>query len=199
MTGRRFDKLPQKRRDEILELAARHFAESGFDRTSFNRILEELGIGKSSAYYYFSGKEDLFKAVLERCYSRYVERLRELVPPKDVESYWEFVREATVDGYRFMREDPICAQILHSMRQEPALMSRMGGDEISYSLKTFYDDAIKLGRALNAVRKDAPTELLVSIVSAIGAEFDRWFMRKQTNEGKQARLFVDVVRRVLEP
>jgi hypothetical protein len=75
----------------------------------------------------------------------------------------------------------------------------MGGDEISYSLKTFYDDAIKLGRALNAVRKDAPTELLVSIVSAIGAEFDRWFMRKQTNEGKQARLFVDVVRRVLEP
>jgi AcrR family transcriptional regulator len=60
-----FYKLSVDRQEEILDAAARQFAELGYRAASTNRIVRELGIAKGSLFYYFDGKEDLYLHILE--------------------------------------------------------------------------------------------------------------------------------------
>src|SRR5258708_8776667 len=61
----RFDKLPQEKRERLLEIAAEEFAKHGFEDGSVNRILERAKMSKGAAYYYFEDKIDLFFTVVQ--------------------------------------------------------------------------------------------------------------------------------------
>lgn len=53
-------------RDRIIEVSRAIFSEYGFKKTTIDDIAIALNKGKSSLYYYFPGKEDIFKAVIDR-------------------------------------------------------------------------------------------------------------------------------------
>ena len=52
------------RRDELIEAAARNFAEKGYAQTSIQDIAESMGMLKGSLYYYIDTKEDLLFEVI---------------------------------------------------------------------------------------------------------------------------------------
>lgn len=52
-------------RDKIVEVARKIFSQFGFRKTTVDEIAQAARKGKSSIYYYFSSKEDIFKAVVE--------------------------------------------------------------------------------------------------------------------------------------
>lgn len=54
------------KRAAILSGAAQVFLDSGFDAASVNDICRAAGVSKSTLYVYFSGKEDLFEALVEQ-------------------------------------------------------------------------------------------------------------------------------------
>src|SRR5215471_17449024 len=66
----RFANMPAEKRERLLTVAAQEFAARGFEAASLNHILEEAQIGKSSAYYYFEDKADLFDTVVNYCLDR---------------------------------------------------------------------------------------------------------------------------------
>ena len=49
-------------RDEILRAAMELFTKYGIDKTTMENIAEAAGKGKSTLYYYFKTKEDVFSA-----------------------------------------------------------------------------------------------------------------------------------------
>jgi len=51
------------RRDELLDVAQRLFSRHGYDGTSVNQIIAELGVSKGAFYHYFDSKEDLVEAL----------------------------------------------------------------------------------------------------------------------------------------
>ena len=53
-------------RNTIVEKAREIFARYGFRKTTMNEIAIGVGKGKSSLYYYFSSKEDVYRAVIEK-------------------------------------------------------------------------------------------------------------------------------------
>jgi AcrR family transcriptional regulator len=53
-------------REEILESTTRAFARKGFHGTSIDEVAQEAGLSPSSLYRYFGGKEDLYRAVVDR-------------------------------------------------------------------------------------------------------------------------------------
>lgn len=53
-------------RNDIVKSAAGVFAKFGFKKTTVDDIAQVLRKGKSSIYYYFNSKEDIFKAVVEK-------------------------------------------------------------------------------------------------------------------------------------
>jgi AcrR family transcriptional regulator len=55
-----------EKREKIITAAGIVFGRHGFKETRMEKVAEEAGMGKSSLYYYFLSKEELFEAVVER-------------------------------------------------------------------------------------------------------------------------------------
>lgn len=58
-------KKPEIRRGEIVDTALRLFADRGYEKTTVEAIIGELGVAKGCFYHYFRSKEDLFGACAE--------------------------------------------------------------------------------------------------------------------------------------
>lgn len=62
----RIVKEAAERRNEILDFAERLFCTRGYDNTSTNDILAEIGIARGTLYYHFKSKEDILDAMIDR-------------------------------------------------------------------------------------------------------------------------------------
>jgi len=62
--ARRLTARGQRRRQELLDYAARQFASQGYHPTSVTDIVDGLGVGKGVFYWYFPSKEELFRQIL---------------------------------------------------------------------------------------------------------------------------------------
>lgn len=60
------DNSHQGMRENIINVATQVFGRYGFKKTSMDDIARALRMGKSSIYYYFKGKEEIFQAVVDR-------------------------------------------------------------------------------------------------------------------------------------
>jgi AcrR family transcriptional regulator len=56
-------------RTNILDVAAREFADKGLNGARIDEIAEKTNSSKRMIYYYFGGKDELYRAVLERSYA----------------------------------------------------------------------------------------------------------------------------------
>jgi AcrR family transcriptional regulator len=65
VAGKRTAKAEQTRAG-IVDAAMRLFRESGYDATTMRAIADEAGVSLGSAYYYFSGKEELVQAFYDQ-------------------------------------------------------------------------------------------------------------------------------------
>ena len=73
-------KPSKRRRQEVMDVAARIFHEKGYEATSIQEIAEEVGILKGSLYYYIDTKEDLLFGVIKEAYDsalNLIERLEQ--------------------------------------------------------------------------------------------------------------------------
>jgi AcrR family transcriptional regulator len=60
----------EETRNNILEVAAREFADKGLAGARIDEIAEKTASSKRMIYYYFGGKDELYRAVLERSYGQ---------------------------------------------------------------------------------------------------------------------------------
>ena len=80
--GRPVDpELRDRRSAEILQVAARLFAEHGYTNTNIQSIADHLQISKGLVYRYFASKEKLFAACLEDAVNRLNETIQSSVDP----------------------------------------------------------------------------------------------------------------------
>ena len=204
MARLRFQDLPRERQQEILRIAAEEFARSGFQGTSYNQLLERLQLGKSSAYYYFDDKRDLFLTVIEDCYARFFEELGVLPPPTTVSEYWEFVERTSQRGFEIMQQDPTLAGLMRCLEREQALLGELASERVLQVMNDYYVEMLRHGQRLGAVRDDVPLELLTGVARGLAVTYDRWFVlacRKPDFVGveRAARLFSDMARRLCAP
>ena len=64
------DRLDPAVRDRLFSVATEAFVRDGYERASLNAILAEAGVGKSTFFYYFVDKEDLFASLIEAAVAR---------------------------------------------------------------------------------------------------------------------------------
>ncbi len=97
----------------IARVAARLFAQNGYDATSVREIVEAAGVAKPTLYYYFRSKEGLAQALLTLPLSNLVAALRQAVGTvEDPVACLEQVMEAQ---YAFCREDPDRARFIYAL------------------------------------------------------------------------------------
>ena len=65
-------------RDEILKSAERVFQKWGLNKTTMEDIAREAGKGKSTLYYYYQSKEEIFDAVVIVVFEKILQKAKEL-------------------------------------------------------------------------------------------------------------------------
>jgi AcrR family transcriptional regulator len=89
-------------RNAILDASRDLFAKFGYKKTTMEDIANALRKGKSSLYYYFKNKEEIFQAVIELESDLLYTKLEEVVksgnPPKEKLSNYVTIRMETVAG-----------------------------------------------------------------------------------------------------
>lgn len=66
------------KQQEVLDVATEYFLTHGYEGASINAMARSSGISKESIYRYFSGKKELFEAVIDRELADYKQRMQAL-------------------------------------------------------------------------------------------------------------------------
>ncbi|TDC27358.1 TetR/AcrR family transcriptional regulator [Kribbella albertanoniae] len=156
----RFSRLAGERRELILRVARAHFARDGLDRASYNQIIAELGISKTSAYQYFDGKEDLFAAVIEDVHTRMLQALTPWQDADSAEEFWTRLKEASerLTAHGLAHPDDL-ALLNASTAQDPA---------------PWLAPVLDNGRAIGVIRTDVDRELMLTTSAAVLRAADLW-------------------------
>jgi AcrR family transcriptional regulator len=201
----RFEKLARDKRRRILEAAAKEFATYGYEGASLNRILEEAGISKGAAYYYFDDKADVYTTTL----LHYLEELLEDMPFDisrfTAENFWAEAAALYRHQFRHYYERPWVFGIAKS--GGPASMETLAEGPMAAaweSAQALLVQLVQRGHELGVVREDLPDDLLVALVIAIDVAHDRWLFAHWTEMSSAdidvaAQRIADMLRRLLEP
>lgn len=79
------NKYPEKTQKLIIEVATKLFMEKGYEKTSLNDIVKNLGgLTKGAIYQHFSSKEEIYQAVIYQMTAKNDEDLLSLIQNKDL-------------------------------------------------------------------------------------------------------------------
>jgi AcrR family transcriptional regulator len=105
----------QERREQLLDVGRRLFAEKGFDATSVEEIASTAGVSKPVVYEHFGGKEGLYAVVVDREVQRLLDAIAGSLAgnhPREVLERVGFALldyvEQNSDGFRILvRDSPV--------------------------------------------------------------------------------------------
>jgi AcrR family transcriptional regulator len=112
MPKQTFFNLPEKKRQTIVDVAIKEFAESGFEAASINRIVANSGISKGSFYQYFEDKLDLFKHLVDILAQEKTEFFNDKHPPGANLDTFQYYRWLIKKGMEFNSTNPRLVQAI---------------------------------------------------------------------------------------
>ena len=105
-----------RRREEILDAAARLFAQHGYADANTQLLADTLGVGKGTIYRYFATKEALFLAAVDRLMRRLTESVDQSIAA--VEDPLEHFSRVVHAYLNFCDEHPEFAELLIQERAQ---------------------------------------------------------------------------------
>jgi len=157
---------------QIRTVAARRFAQHGFDATPLQAIADEVGMSKPSLLYHYPSKEALRRAVLDDLFEHWRRMLPQLLQHvTSGEARFEALSEELI---RFFRSDPNRARLLvREFMDRPEEIRR----EVAGNLHTWIalvSEYIRKGKHTGELHADVDAEsyvlhVIVLVVSTIAA------------------------------
>ena len=201
----RFNNLPAEKQERILEAAAKEFVAHGFEAASLNRILDEAGISKGAAYYYFDDKADLY-ATATLHYSQELLDDSLYDPARfTAQNYWDEIAALYRHQFTSYAERPWVFGLAKAGGSSSAEMLAGGPlADLWEQAQFLLVQLLEHGRELDLIRDDLPEELLLSLVVAVDDVHDRWLFAhwselSPTDLDRAAIRIVDTLRRLLTP
>jgi AcrR family transcriptional regulator len=189
MSRERLNRMSPERRDRLFRSAAEELSAEGYDGASVNRIIERAGIGKSSLYYYFDDKRDLFGQLIRAVFEHFVRDIggfdyRALT----AESFWPEIEALYLKGVAFSERNPWyvrVGQLFYRLRAHEKGRGAAGG--LLAMAEKWVASLLRHGMALGVVRTDLPEVLLVESVMALVEVGDRYFIESFDRYGQVER------------
>ncbi len=176
MSRRRLENLDETRQKRLFESAAEEFAEKGFDAASLNRILERSGMSKSSLYYYFDDKADLFTTLIERSLEVLFKHIGGLdLDALAAETFWSDFEDRYRKSLLFVESHGWLVRfgsMFYSLRSNPQKGATT--DRLFQATRTWVGKAITRGQTLGVIRTDLPQSMLIDSTMGLIEALDRW-------------------------
>ena len=180
------------RQSEILDTAARLFAEHGYAETDTQLLADELGVGKGTLYRYFPSKQRLFLAAVDRA----MRHLRQTIDAniEGIADPLERVATAIRTYLIFVANHPEFVELLiqeraqFKDRNKPTYFVHREANVERW--RDLYRSLIAEGRV-----REMPVERISDVVSQLlyGTMFTNYFIGQHKPPEEQAREILDVV------
>ncbi|MGH2820798.1 MAG: TetR/AcrR family transcriptional regulator [Actinomycetota bacterium] len=160
---RRLTKRGSRRREQVMEVATRLFAEQGYHGTTVGDICDELGVGKGVFYWYLDSKEGLFQELLKSALYRLRRAQQSAI--EDVEDPVERIQRGIRASIEYFRGQPaILALLRTAARYEKFANDLNRGQEVVVADTALH---IKAGMADGLIRHGDPELMAHGILGAI--------------------------------
>ena len=194
----------ERRRRQLIAEAVNAFGSRGYDGTTLDAVAEAAGVRKQTLLYYFSNKEELFKACVDEVAERLTEALeRGLEGPG---GGWSRVEAVIRSTFRLAEEWPEFPPMAReAARRSPEVVQRVAArlEPLRKRALAFLERGMEEGM----FRRQDPGLLLFTLYTAVvGSLTEAGVLRALTGgaSGREAlrkreQELIDFVRRALEP
>ena len=165
----RIVKEAAERRNEILDVAERLFCTNGYDNTSTNDILAEIGIARGTLYYHFKNKEDILDAMIDRILDETVRKAESIALDESVpvlERLTKTVLAANVDT----KTGSMILEQVH--KPQNALMHSKIQERLLSQLVPLFVKIVEDGIAQNLMYTDYPEDTMQMLLLYANTAFD---------------------------
>ncbi|MDO4477715.1 MAG: TetR/AcrR family transcriptional regulator [Lachnospiraceae bacterium] len=159
----------KERRKEILDVSERLFCLNGYDCTSTNDILAEIGIARGTLYYHFRSKEDILDGIIERIIADIRIKVAAIAENADkpvLERFTQAVLSTRVDTEV---GDMVLEQV---HKPQNALMHQKMEQRLLDAITPYFVRIIKDGIAQGIMFSDYPEEVVAMALSYAHTTFD---------------------------
>ncbi|WP_160849782.1 TetR family transcriptional regulator [Pontibacillus yanchengensis] len=99
-----FEKLPEEKKQAILCVCIEEFSETGFEKTSTDRITSRAGISKGILFHYFKNKKNLFLYIVDYCRQQIGDQIMKEIKEVKTEDFFKRVKEVILIKQRVQIE-----------------------------------------------------------------------------------------------
>jgi AcrR family transcriptional regulator len=157
-------------KEKIVDVAQRVFSKFGFEKTTMEEIAREAGKGKSTLYYYFKNKEELYAAVIEREGNHIMKELMKVINAggdtrtlllnyakkrftliKEVVNYYNVVRDEYIKFYPVIQKYRKKHDEFEIMAIKQMLLKGITNDELTISEEQVDDVALGIAAAVKGL------------------------------------------------
>ena len=189
-------KEAEERKNEILDVAERLFCQNGFDQTSTNDILKEIGIARGTLYYHFKSKEDILDAMIMRMSTRIVARAALCAADENATVLERLTKtilalrmEANTDAAAMMKEE------MH--RPQNALLHQKMNELILIQIHPLFEKIILEGMEQKIFDTAYPKEAVDMIIRYAYTAFDDLHQMEPERQIRQVLGFIYHAERIL--
>ena len=151
------NKYPEETRKRIVDTAARLFMEKGYDHTSIQDIIDNLGgLTKGAIYHHFKSKEEIMGAVSDMIYSAATGEMEKVRRRKDLNG-----KEKLRELFRISVFNPAQKEMFESapdMMKSPQLL-QLYMKELMEEVSTMTYEILKEGVEDGSIQTEYPKEL----------------------------------------
>ncbi|MDB5396340.1 MAG: transcriptional regulator, TetR family [Rhodospirillales bacterium] len=182
------DSAPVSRREDILAISARLFAERGFDRTTMREIAAEAGIQAASLYHHFATKDDILHAVIRDFLQGLPKAYRDIIaenPGPD-----RVIRVFVAFALHIALENSVVLSIV--IRERKALAGHAGFAYVEATMRevrAIWLEMFQKGAAQGVFRQDLNPHVVIRMMMDLVGSAAEWY---RPNSGRYD--FDDVIR-----
>lgn len=164
----------QSKYDQIIDAFQKLLENKDIQHISVNQIAEKAGIGKGSIYYYFSSKDDILDALIQRVYADTVSLAKQLETQTDLSASRRIARifnSSRQASQEFLRKSEISKNHQNTSGRiyDSAYIHQQFMSHVIRELKPSFSEIISQGIQNGEVKFDYPEELadIIQIVLTV--------------------------------
>lgn len=184
-----------ERKNEILDVAGRLFAQKGYDSTSTNDILEEIGIARGTLYYHFKSKEDILDAMIDRMMGQMLMQAKAVAEQNEVPVQRRLTMIIQALQIRGGPGDEIMEQI---HKPQNALMHQKIQNRLLTELNPLLTGLIEEGIAQGICQTDYPEEVVEMTLLYANTVFDDLTVHSEEERRRKIAAFIYNLERLLQ-
>lgn len=186
----RIVKEAAERRDEILDVAERLFCTNGYDNTSTNDILAEIGIARGTLYYHFKSKEDILDAMIDRILDEIIRKAKNIALNESMPVLERLTKTVLAANVDTKTGDMILEQV---HKPQNALMHAKMQEKLLSQLVPLFVKIIEDGIAQNLMQTDYPEDTIQMLLLYSNSVFDESIAYSQDVKKRKVLAFINNV------